>query len=251
MSEITAPGSGEAAARATEESAFYHEAALNAAWTGSRLALGGMSFLFGCFAFAYFFLQSSNGHSKWLPSSTTPPQAWYGATIMALIVVSALVQTVGLQQIKAGRKGPWAQAALVALVLGLVAVALQIVQLTDLPFQPGQSGFASVFVGFYPVALVIWLAAMIWLEILVMRARGIPAIFFVEQPPTYAETQTVQRFQSSLSAFTTVWNYLATSTFIFRLLFYVRRGWRPDVSALPLADGPAMYLGGSIMTFAL
>lgn len=222
MSEVTAPGSGEAATRATEENAFYHEAALNAAWTGSRLALGGLSFLFGCFLFAYFFLSSSNGHTKWLPSSTTPPHAWYGATIMALIVVSALVQTAGLQQIKAGRKGPWATAGLVALVLGLVAVVLQIVELLNLPFQPGQSGFASVFVGFYPVALVVWLGAMIWLEILVMRARGIPAIFFVEQPPTYTDTQTVQRFQSSLSAFTLVWNYLAIVTFIFWVLFYVR-----------------------------
>jgi heme/copper-type cytochrome/quinol oxidase subunit 3 len=222
MSDVTAPGSDEAATRATEEDAFYHEAALNAAWTGSRLAIGGLSFLFGCFAFAYFYLSSSNGHSKWLPSSTTPPQVGYGVAIMALVVVSAIVQTVGLQQIKAGRKGPWAQAALVALVLGLVAVALQIVQLLNLPFQPGESGFASVFVGFYPVALVIWLSAMVWLEILIMRARSIPAIFFVEQPPTYADTQTVQRFQSALSAFTTVWNYLAIITFIFWLLFYVR-----------------------------
>jgi heme/copper-type cytochrome/quinol oxidase subunit 3 len=222
MSEITAPGSDEAATRATEENAFYHEAALNAAWTGSRLAIGGLSFLFGSFAFAYFYLSSSNGHSKWLPSSTTPPQVGYGVATMALVVVSALVQTVGLQQIKAGRKGPWVRAGLVALVLGLVAVALEIVQLLSLPFQPGQSGFASVFVGFYPVALVTWLSAMIWLEILVMRARGIPAIFFVEQPPTYAETQMVQRFQSALSAFTTVWNYLAIITFIFWLLFYVR-----------------------------
>lgn len=222
MSEVTAPGSDEAATRATEESAFYHEAALNAAWTGARLAIGGLSFLFGAFLFAYFYLESSNGHSKWLPSSTTPPQAWYGATIMALIVVGAVVQTLGLQQIKAGRKGPWALTALVALVFGLVAVALQIVQLLDLPFQPGQSGFASVFVGFYPVALTVWLAAMIWLEILVVRARSIPAIFFVEQPPTYADTQMVQRFQSSLSGFTTVWNYLAIVTFIFWLLFYVR-----------------------------
>jgi len=222
MSDVTAPGSDEAATRATEEDAFYHEAALNAAWTGSRLAIGALSFLFGAFAFAYFYLSSSNGHSKWLPSSTTPPQVGYGVAIMALVVVSAVVQTVGLQQIKAGRKGPWARAALVALVLGLVAVALQIVQLLDLPFQPGESGFASVFVGFYPVALVTWLGAMVWLEILVMRARAIPAIFFVEQPPTYAETQTVQRFQSALSAFTTVWNYLAIITFIFWLLFYVR-----------------------------
>jgi heme/copper-type cytochrome/quinol oxidase subunit 3 len=222
MSDITAPGSDEAAVRATEEAAFYHEAALNTAWTASRLAIGGLSFLFGAFAFAYFYLQSSNGHSKWLPSSTTPPRAWFGATIIALILVSAIVQTVGLQQIKAGRKAPWSSAALVALVLGLVAVALQIVELLDLPFIPGESGFASVFVGFYPVAMVTWLAAMIWLEILIVRARKIPAISFVEQPPTYAETYEVQRFQSALSAFTVVWNYLAIVAFIFWLLFYVR-----------------------------
>jgi|SRR5579875_154485 heme/copper-type cytochrome/quinol oxidase subunit 3 len=222
MAETTAPGSDEAAVRATEEAAFYHEAALNAAWTGSRLALGGLSFLFGCFIFAYFYLQTANGHSMWLPKSTTPPHAWYGATIMALIVVSALVQTVGLQQIKGGRKGPWASAAVVALVLGLAAIALQVAELLNLPFQPGQSGFASVFVGFYPVALVTWVAAMVWLEALVARARNIPAISFVEQPPTYAETFEVQRFQSSLSSFTLVWNYLAIVTFIFWLLFYVR-----------------------------
>jgi heme/copper-type cytochrome/quinol oxidase subunit 3 len=222
MSDITAPGSDEAAVRATEEAAFYHEAALNTAWTASRLAIGGLSFLFGAFAFAYFYLQSSNGHSKWLPSSTTPPRAWFGATIIALILVSAIVQTVGLQQIKAGRKAPWSSAALIALVLGLVAVALQIVELLDLPFIPGESGFASVFVGFYPVAMVTWLAAMIWLEILIVRARKIPAISFVEQPPTYAETYEVQRFQSALSGFTVVWNYLAIVAFIFWLLFYVR-----------------------------
>jgi heme/copper-type cytochrome/quinol oxidase subunit 3 len=222
MAEITAPGSGEAATRATEENAFYHEAALNAAWTGSRLLIGTLSFLFGAFAFAYFYLFSSDGHTKWLPSSTTPPQVGYGAAIMALVVVSAILQTVGLQMIKGGKKSPWFISAVVALVLGLVAVALQIVQLLNLPFQPGQSGFASVFTGFYPVALVTWLAAMVYLEILVARSRNIPAISFVEQPPTYAQAYEVQRFQSALSGFTVVWNYLAIVTFIFWLLFYVR-----------------------------
>jgi hypothetical protein len=222
MAEITAPGSGEAATRATEESAFYHEAALNANWTGSRLAIGALSFLYGAFAFAYFYLESSDGHSKWLPSSNTPPQAGYGVAIMVLVVGGALVQTLGLQRIKAGHKDPWMITAIIALVTGLAATALQIVQLLNLPFQPGQSGFASVFVGFYPVALVSWLAAMIWLEILIVRARNIPAISFIEQPPTYAQAYEVQRFQSSLSGFTTVWNYLAIVTFIFWLLFYVR-----------------------------
>ena len=219
----TAPGGGdETATRAVEEQAFYHEAALNAAWTGSRLAIGGLSFLFGAFAFAYFYLQSANSHQLWLPSSTTPPHMYYGALIMGLIVVSAIVQTAGLQRIKAGRKAPWTRAALVALALGLSAVALQVVELLNLPFDPGQSGFASVFVGFYPVALTIWLCAMVWLEILFMRARSIPAISFVEQPPTYSEAFNVQRFQASLSSFTVVWNYLAVIAFIFWVLFYVR-----------------------------
>jgi len=222
MAEMTTPGGNEAATRAIEENAYYHEAALNAAWTGSRLAIAGLTFLFGCFAFAYFYLQSANSHQMWLPSSTTPPKAWYGITIMALIVVSALVQTAGLQQLKAGRKAPWMQAAPLALLLGLAAVALQIIELLNLPFQPGASGYASVFTGFYPVALVIWLCAMIWLEILFMRARSIPAIFFVEQPPTYKEAFDVQRFQSSLSSFTWVWNYLAIITIIFWLFFYIR-----------------------------
>jgi heme/copper-type cytochrome/quinol oxidase subunit 3 len=217
----TAPGN-EAATRAIEENAFYHESALNAAWTGARLAIGGLSFLFGAFAFAYFYLQSANSHQMWMPSSVTLPRAWQGATIMALVVLSAIIQTVGLQQIKAGRKGPWMQAALAALLFGLAAVAMQIDELVTLPFQPGSDGFASVFTGFYPVALVVWLCAMIWLEILFMRARLIPAISFVEQPPTYGEAFNVQRFQASLSSFTVVWNYLAVITFIFWVMFYVR-----------------------------
>jgi hypothetical protein len=222
MAEMTAPGSGEAATRDTEEAAFYHEAALNASWTGARLAIGSLSFLFGAFAFAYFYLESSDGHSKWLPSSTTPPQAGYGAAIMALVVVSALLNAVGLQLIKGGSKSSWIRSGLVALVAGLAAVALTVWQLLNLPFQPGQSGFASVFVGFYPVALAVWLGAMIWLEILLASARKIPAMSFVEQPPTYQQAFEVQRFQSSLSAFTTVWSYLAIIAFVFWLLFYVR-----------------------------
>ena len=136
-------------------------------------------------------------------------------------MVSAIVQYVGLTRIKAGAKSAWQGAALVALLLGLVAVALEIVQLLSLPFQPGSSGFSSVFTGFYPVMLVSWLAAMIWLEILIMRARSLPAISFVEQPPTYAEAFAVQRFQSSLSAFTLIWNFMAIVTIFFFILFYL------------------------------
>ena len=52
MSETTTPPAG--LDRTAEEAGFYHEAALNGAWTGSRLAIGGLAFLFGSFVFAYF-----------------------------------------------------------------------------------------------------------------------------------------------------------------------------------------------------
>jgi heme/copper-type cytochrome/quinol oxidase subunit 3 len=217
MAETTAPS---AMSPAEEEAVFYHEAALNASWTGVRLALGGMSFLFGSFVFAFFYLKSLNSHHLWYTAGSHP-KAWYGVLIMALVVVSALVQTAALQLIKAGNKAAWQRGAVVALVLGLAAVVFSILQLLSLPFWPGASGFASVFVGYWPVYLTIALCAMVWLETLIMRARSIPQISFVEQPPTYAEAFAVQRFQASLSAFTLAWNYLAVMAIIAWILLYL------------------------------
>ena len=207
--------------RAAEEAGFYHEAALNAAWTGSRFAVGALAFLYGAFAFAYFYLRSINSSGRWKGSGYHAPSMGYGVTILVLVLLSAAVQYVGLQRIKAGAKSAWQAAALVALLLGVAAVVVQILQLLNLGFQPGSSGFSAVFVDTYPVLLVSWLGAMIWLEILVMRVRPLTSISFLEQPPTYAEAFAVQRFQSSLSAFTLIWNFMAVVTLFFFLLFYV------------------------------
>ena len=225
MAETTAPPPA-GLSRAEEEAAFYHEAGLNATWTGTRLGLGGLSFLFGAFVFAFFYLRSLNSHHLWYPQQIngvpfSGPGKVLGGTIVALIVVSALVQTLVLQRIKAGRKGIWILGATLALVLGLAAVALQIYQLASLSFWPGSSGFASVFTGFYPVYLAIAFCAMAWLEMLIMRCRHIREISFVEQPPTYAEAFAVQRFQASLSGFTVTWNYLAIVAIIAWILFYL------------------------------
>jgi heme/copper-type cytochrome/quinol oxidase subunit 3 len=221
MAEATTPPSAGELSAETEEAGFYHEAALNAAWTGSRLAVGGLCFLFGSFVFAYFYLRSINASGRWLGSGYIPPSMLEGSIIMAALLVSAGVQYAALQQIKAGNKRLWQIGAIIALVLGVGAVVLQIIELLDLPFWPGSSGFSSVFVGFYPVFLTVVFAAMIWLETLLARSRFIPAISFVEQPPTYTEAFAVQRFQSSLSGFTVVWNFLALAGLLFWVLFYV------------------------------
>jgi heme/copper-type cytochrome/quinol oxidase subunit 3 len=204
-----------------EETGFYHESALNAQWTGSRLAIGGLSFLFGAFVFAYFYLRALNSDGRWQGSGFHAPSAIWGAVIMLLVLVSAGAQYAGLQQIKTGNKRLWQIGALIALAMGIAAVALQISELLYLPFAPASSGYSSVFVGFYPVFLTILLAAMLWLETLLARSRFIPAIFFAEQPPTFEDAFAVQRFQASLSSFTLVWNYLAAVAVLFWLIFYV------------------------------
>ena len=222
MTDMTAsptPPSQEVAV-AAEDEGYYHESALNATWTGSRLAIGGLAFLFGSFVFAYFYLRSLDSAGRWQGSGFVHPSLWMGTTIMLLAVLSAGVHYFVLQRIKAGNKNTWQIGALVAMGLGLAAVAMQVYQLLDLPFPPGSSGYSSVFVGFYPVFLTTQLAVLLWLEILLARSRYIPALSFVEQPPTYAETYEVQTFQASLSAFSTVWSFMALMALLFWLLFY-------------------------------
>jgi len=219
MAETAQPPAG--LTREAEEAGFYHEAALNASWTGARLALGSLSFGFGAFVFAYFYLRSLNSHDDWHPAGFTNPQAWVGIVVMLLIVVGALVQAGALQRIKAGHKRVWQRGALLALALGLAAIAIQLWQLTDLPFFPGAAGYASVFVGFQPVFVFVVFAVMVWLETLIMRSRPIPEMAFVEQPPTYVEAFAVQRFQAALSAFTVVFNYMAVIAVLAWVLFYL------------------------------
>src|ERR1700721_4691354 len=99
MTDMTAspPPPAQELALAAEDEGFYHESALNAAWTGSRLAIGGLTFLFGCFAFAYFYLRSLNSSGRWQGSGFVHPSLWLGTTIMLLGVVSAGSPYAGLE----------------------------------------------------------------------------------------------------------------------------------------------------------
>ena len=220
MTDTTDTPSAAAAAAEAEDEGFYHESGLNATWTGSRLAIGGLTFLFGAFLFAYFYLRSLNSAGRWQGYGFIHPSLWIGTTIMLLAEVSAGVHYFGLQRIKAGHKNMWQIYGLIALGFGLAAVSFQVYQLIDLPFKPGSSGYASVFTGFYSIFLVVQLAVLIWLEILLAGSRSIPAVSFIEQPPTYTETYAVQRFQASLSAFSAVWTYMALMALLFWFLFY-------------------------------
>src|SRR5260370_1382217 len=97
MTDMTAPSAQEAAVQAEDEG-FYHESALNATWTGSRLAVGGLTFLFGAFLFAYFYLRSLTSEGRWQGVGFIRPSLWMGTTIMLRAVVSAGVHYFGLMK---------------------------------------------------------------------------------------------------------------------------------------------------------
>jgi hypothetical protein len=220
MAETT-PSAPAGLSRGQEEAAFYHEAALNTAWTGVRLLIGVVTSGLGAFVFSFFYLRSVNNYGLWYPKGFTGPQGWEGAVIVVAIVVSAVAQSLGLQRLKGGKKSSWLALGAAALGLGVIAVVFMILQLATLPFQPGDNSFASVFVGASVVFTVLVLATVIWLEILLMAGRQIPEISFVEQPPTFAEATVVQRFQASLSGLTLFWNFIAIAAVVLWVLFYL------------------------------
>lgn len=153
-------------------------------YMAGRLLAGATTFFFLAYLFAYFYLRSLN-ESNMFKLVHAKVQQGYGAAIVACVVVSALTAILAGRQMKAisraGSKekaGSWLPAAVIALVLGLVAVVLQCLQYTTQHFGPTDGGYASVFcawTGLYAVAV---LATMYWLETQVateLRARRAPA----------------------------------------------------------------------------
>ena len=53
---------------------------------------------------------------------------------------------------------------------GLVATGLQIWQLTQLPFFPGSSGYASCFIGWAVMNIIMLLAGTYWMETTLARS---------------------------------------------------------------------------------
>src|SRR5260370_36059614 len=106
MTDAAAESSTEIAVQAEDE-VFYHESALNAAWTGSRLAIGGLTFLFGCFVFAYFYLRSLNSNGRWQGSGFVHPSLWIGTTIMLLALLSSGTHYFRLRRTMGRHKKIW------------------------------------------------------------------------------------------------------------------------------------------------
>jgi len=135
-------------------------------WVGARLLVSSTIFLFLPFGFGYLYLATLDTGGLWRPGDLKGPIGW-GFPIMLALLVSAGLLAWGRSELAAGNDGRFRWFALAALVLGLAAVVLQVVEYTQLGFGPAAGGFASVFVGWTGLLALVVLLTMVWLETVV------------------------------------------------------------------------------------
>jgi len=136
-----------------------------------RLAAAAAAFFFVAFLFAFFYLRALNSNGRWNQHHLQPPWG-LGIAILVCVLVSVAVLAVWTMPSTAtpGDR-PWRLAGALALALGLAAIVLQIIEWKRLDFGPGDGGLAAVFFGWTGCFTVFALAAMYWLETLLVGAR--------------------------------------------------------------------------------
>ncbi|HVN61399.1 MAG TPA: cytochrome c oxidase subunit 3 [Gaiellaceae bacterium] len=135
-------------------------------WVGARLLVSSTIFLFLPLVFGYLYLATLNTGGLWRPGDLKGPIGW-GIPIMLALLFSAGLLAWARSELLAGNDGRFRWYAVGALLLGLAAVVLQIVEYTQLGFGPTDGGFASVFVGWTGLLGVVTLLTMVWLETVV------------------------------------------------------------------------------------
>src|SRR5579863_4453126 len=170
MSDTHAPEAHARVIESTpEEAADELRAAEASVWTGTRLIVGVATFAYASLAFAYFYLRSSNNENLWRPGGITAPTG-IGAAIAAIAVAAALLAVFGLRRLRAGQTLDWLISGWTVTFGGLLAIGLQIYQLTHLPFFPGSSGYASCFIGWASLNIAGLFAGTYWIETVLARA---------------------------------------------------------------------------------
>jgi heme/copper-type cytochrome/quinol oxidase subunit 3 len=203
-----------------EEIAFELRAQEGALWTGSRLLIGIWAFAFAALAFAYFYLRSANNENLWRPHAITAPTG-AGAAIFALTVAGALLGILGVRRFRAGQTLDWEVAGWTTILAALVAVSLQVWQLTDLPFFPGSSGYASCFIGWAALNIALLLSGIYWLETLLARQARLRRALREDGGTALSTLPAARMFRASQEGCAYYWGFIAVVATLFWVLFYV------------------------------
>jgi heme/copper-type cytochrome/quinol oxidase subunit 3 len=198
-----------------------------ALWTGTRLLIGVVTFVWAGVAFAYFYLREVDTAQAWRPSGVRAPVV-IGLLVVLAVVAGTLLNAYGVRRLRRGGRIDWLVAGWLGVGFGILAAGLQVWELTRLTFQPGDSGYTSVFIGWAGLNIAFLIGGTYWLETLLAQSlRHGPARLSLDAAASTAgETEagsvTSRRLhRSSLDGCTYFWWYMALVSVVFWVLFYV------------------------------
>jgi len=203
-----------------EEREFELRAAVGSYWTGGRLLIGMFAFLFASLAFAYFYLKSSNSEDLWRPKGITAPTG-IGWAIFAIVLASSLLVMYGQWRMRKGSLLDWEVSGWTAVLGILVAVGLQVWQLTELPFFPGSSGYASCFIGWAVMNIMLLLCAAYWLETNLALCLRLKRLDAEDGDPAESAGPSAQLFRANVESCTYFFGFTAVVSGLFWVCFYL------------------------------
>jgi len=203
-----------------EEIAFELRSQEGALWTGGRLLIGIWAFAFAALAFAYFYLRSANNGDLWRPKGITAPTAT-GAAIFTLTVAAALLVQFGERRFRNNETLDWQVAGWTAVLGGLIVIGLQIWQLTDLPFFPGSSGYASCFIAWAAMNIAVVLSSTYWIETILAREIRLRRAMVQDGGAPNSKLPVARLLRANLNGCNYFWGFVAVVATFFWLLFYV------------------------------
>jgi len=203
-----------------EEIEYELRAAEGALWTGGRLLIGVVAFAFADLAFAYFYLRSTNSDDLWRPGGITAPIVT-GTCIVAIVVAGAVLNALGTNRLRNRLTVDWEVAGWTVVTLGLVAAGMQIWQMSELPFFPGSSGYASCFVAWGIMNVALLLSGTFWIETLLARSLRLRRAVAQEGGPAQSQLPVARMFRANVEGCTYFWWFIAGVSVFFWILFYV------------------------------
>jgi heme/copper-type cytochrome/quinol oxidase subunit 3 len=202
-----------------EEREFELRAQIGSIWSGGRLFIGMYTFLVASLVFSYFYLRSSNNGGLWrLPHQHAPIA--YGWSIFLLMVATALLANFGQRRLRKGDVTDFQVAGWTGVLCGLVALFLQIWQLTKLSFYPGSSGYASTFIGFAVMNIMSIVVGTYWLETTLARSLRLRRELGGEKPEI-SKAPSAQLFRAGVASMAYFWGFLAIGGALLTAMFYV------------------------------
>jgi heme/copper-type cytochrome/quinol oxidase subunit 3 len=216
----TAPLAGAGGYEPVDENAHRSAAIRGSQYTGARLFVALSSMGFGGGVFAYFFLRSLNGNGLWRPPGQKV-SPFISVTVLVLTLAGCALYFWSSRRLGRARSAAtdWRVATAVSMLLLVLAAAVQFWGLSRLPFFPGSSGYASVYVAVEPLFALWLLIGAVWAEMLL--ARSLRVRWILAPVGDNASSATAASFAGSLAGLRVFMGFLGLLVIVLYVLFSV------------------------------